>query len=155
MKKLSNTQKYLLEANNTIHETFMMHILLLARASFFDVLINANHISVPKGSIWIIIYIFSVLFLYTSCFLLVLKIMKEFIIRHIIKKHILLNNYTLEKYNIISYSISGPVLYVTLKTTTQTLMFKCRCSENIKYVYANKPCHVYVVGKKLLYKLVP
>lgn len=155
MKNLSHTQKILLEENNHIHETFILHILFLAMASSFAILINVEYISVPKSIICITIYILFVLLIYTFCFLLVLKIIKELIIRHIIKKLILRNEYTLEECNIISYNIAVPVLYVTIKTTTRTLMIKCRCNENIKYVYTNKPCHVYIVGKHLLCKLVP
>lgn len=155
MKNLSTTQKILLEENNTIHEIFMLHIFLLAMASFLLILINMDHISVPDSCINIATYISSVLFSYILCFLLVLKILKELFIRHNIKKHILRNEYTLEECTIISYSISVPVLYATIKTTTQTFSLKCRYNENIRYVHANKPCHVYIVGKNLLYKLVP
>lgn len=155
MKNLSKTQKILLDENNSTHETFMLYILLLAATWFFAILINTEFICIPEGTIYIIIYILSVLFLYTICLLFVLKIIKEFFIKHNIKNHILKNDYVLEECSIISYDISIPVLYLTIKTTTQTLTLKCRYNENVKYIYTNKPCHLYIVGKTLLCKLVP
>ena len=155
MKNLSKTQKILLEENNIIHETFMLYILLFATTSFFVIFLNADYICIPQGNLNIVIYILYVLLLYTICFLIVLKIIREFSIRHNIKNHILRNDYVLEECSIISYDISDPVLYLTIKTSTQTLTLKCRYNENVKYIYADKPCHIYIVGKNLLYKLVP
>ena len=63
MKNLSHTQKILLEENNHIHETFILHILFLAMASFFAILINVEYISVPK-SIYLYNHIHFICFAY-------------------------------------------------------------------------------------------
>ena len=155
MKNLSKVQKILLKENNTIHETFMLQILLLIINSFFVISLNTNCMSIPQKNFNIAIYILFVLVLYTICFLIVVQIIKLCLKKHNIKKHILRNDYTLEECNIISYNISDTILYLTIKTTTQTLSLKCRYRENAKYIYTNKPCHIYIVGKYLLCKLVP
>ena len=155
MENLSKAQKILLEENSSIHETFMLYILQLTVSSLFVISLNSDYISIPQGNLNIAIHVLSVLVLYTICFLIVLKIIKEHRIKQNVRKHILKNDFILEECNIISYDISTPILYLTVKTTTQTLRIKCRYNENTKYIYANKPCHIYIVGKNLLYKLVP
>ena len=154
MKNLSKAQKILLEENSNIHETFMLHILLLTVSSLFVISLNSDYISIPQGNLNIAIYVLCVLVLYTICFLIVLKIVKEHLTKQNIKKHILKNDFILEECNIISYDISNPVLYLTVQTATQTLKIKCGYSENAKYIYTNEPCHIYIVGQNLLYKLV-
>lgn len=154
MKNLSKTQKILLKENDSIHETFMLYILLLTVSSLFAISLNTDYISIPQGNLHIVIHILSVLVLYTICLLIVLKIIKEHRIKQTVKKHILKNDFILEACTIISYEISNPVLYLTVKTATQTLRIKCGYNKNTKYIYANKSCHIYIVGKNLLYKLV-